>query len=165
MNLFKRKIDDADEIERKARRIASDYSEILEKYDERTEEIISLLREKSAGLYDCKKYYDMALEFKDDIKELKSERSEKQQDINLLKKEWGELGLYLIKSGLFIKPQQIDSYEVLIKFLQAIQYSDKSELPVRGIVAAIKRLKVSKSDIETNYPELYTNLRMKDWEV
>lgn len=66
-------IQEPEDIARKARRISNDYEELVAKYDERTEELMELLREKATGLWDCKKYYQMALEFKQEIRALKKE--------------------------------------------------------------------------------------------
>lgn len=168
MSWFRRnEIDDLDSdvIERKARRIANDFADLTGKYDERTEEIIELLREKGSQLWDCKKYYDMALEFKEENKTLKQEKSEKQQEINALKKQFGELGEYFITNQVPSKPQAITSHDELITYLKIVQYTDKNLLPMRNIISAMKRLKVSKEDMETNHNDLYVNLKIKDWEV
>ena len=49
-------------------------------------------------------------------------------------------------------------------YLKFIQYVDKDDIPVRNIVAAIKRLKVTREELEKDCGEAYNNLKIKDWE-
>lgn len=165
-NLFKKEPEyiEIDDIERQARRLGSELGEVIGKYDERTEEIIELLREKSEGLWECRIYYDKAIELKNENKALKTEKNEEQQKSNAIKKQWNEIGQYFIDRNLCIKPQSIKFYNDLVMYLKFIQYVDKDDIPVRNIVAAIKRLKVTREELEKDCGEAYNNLKIKDWE-
>ncbi len=163
-NLFK-KYDDEDEfdpevIERKARKISSNLADMTEKYDERTEELIELLREKSEGLWECRTYYDSAMQLKNDIKNLKSEKGDKMQEIAQLKRQWGEMAAYMLKSGVYQKPTCLEEF---IVYLQLVQYMDKIDLPIKNIISMMKKFHITKEDIEKDYADLYSNLKMKDW--
>lgn len=162
---MKSEIDEPEDIERKARRIAVSHEELVGKYDDRTEEVITLLREKAEGLFDCRKYFDMASEFKDEIAEIKKDKAKTQSEINAMKRRWGELGEKLLGDGLIGKPQDIKNQEDFMTFLECIQFTDKDVLPMKNILAAWKRLKIDRVWLEENHEELYANLKIKDWEV
>lgn len=167
-NIFKKDDIEEDEfdpevIERKARRIANDLEEMVVKYDERTEEVITLLREKSKGLWSCRTYYDGAIQLKGEVKTLKSEKADKMQEIAQLKRQWGDMAEELLNSDIIKKPSAINSTESLITYLKLVQFTDRDELPMRGILAAMKRLHITKEEIEKDYVDIYNNLKMKDW--
>lgn len=154
---------DPEVIERKARRIADDLGEMVEKYDERTEELVELLREKAEGLWTCRTYYDSAMQLKGEVKNLKSGKADLTQDMNKLKRQWGSMAEELLKSDMIKKPSTINDYESLITYLRLVQFTDKEDLPMRGLLAAMKRLHITKEDIEKDYIDIYNNLKMKDW--
>lgn len=164
---FKRDVDELDPntIERKARRLAIDHKDLLERYDERTEEVIDLLREKSQNLWTNQSYIDSAMQYKEEAKELKVEKAEKQQEVNVLKREWSELAEGMIQNSWCPKPQAIKTFDEFILLCQLMQFMLKDDIPTRGLIAAMKRLKIEKEYLETNYNDLYINLRMKDWQV
>ena len=163
----KNKVDefDPDDFEVKARRIAIDHKELLQRYDDRTEEIIDLLKEKAAGLWESKNYFDAAMSLKTETKELKAEKANKQSEINGLKRQWGELAEYILKHGICTKPQNIKSFDEFIAFCQLIQFMDKDDIPMQKLITVMQRLQINKEEMETEYNDLYVNLRMKDWQV
>lgn len=159
--LFKKENEfDPSSIKRQARKIGNNLADMTQKYDERTEEVIELLREKSEGLWDCKMYYDGAMQLKGEVKSLKAEKSDKAQETMQVKKQWGELALYMIKNNICKKPT---SLKELVIYLQFIQYIDKEELSIRSISTMMKKFNLTKEDIEKDYIDVYNNLKMKDW--
>lgn len=167
MEIFKReKVDkdyDIGEIERKARIIASSYSDLLGKYDEQTEELLELLREKCNGLWACRQYYEGAMQLKEEIKSLKSDKAEKMQEISALKRRFGEVAESIISTDLVKKPQSLANINELATYLQLLRFVDKDMIPVKKILTAMKKMKVTKEDIERDYSEIYIALKMKDW--
>lgn len=162
-NLFKKEDEDefdVEVIERKARRIGESLTEITEKYDERTEELLELLREKADGLWDCRTYYDSAMQLKGEIKNIKSEKGNKMQEIAQLKRQWGEMASYILKNDIYKEPSCL---EELIIYLQLIQFADKSDYSSKSILAMMKKFHITKEEIEKDYTDLYSNLKMKDW--
>lgn len=165
LNLFKQPDDTEEEnrrIKKNNKKLRNDKESLREENGVLNTKIIAALEDNIANKDKFIYYHDLYWEAHDTIKENKSEMADYRAEIKSLKNSFAE---HCAKIKKYIPSlSKCEKKEQLFILLQTLIYA-KEEIPLDKVIATCNKLKITKSTILEDYPLIYEDLNVVDWNI
>ncbi len=169
LDRFINKDDNSDELEEEnalikkgKKKVENDLEELRDKYNEIMEKYIKLLEDKSISFDKFLYYHDLYSDAYNTIKENKKEMSDYRSEIKSLKDNFID---YCIRVAPYlptlIKCNNEDKFFLVLETL----YYAKLEINIEDLIIICKKLKITKSIILDEYPNIYNDLKIVELNI